>query len=157
MRNQMPQRSSPLLFAVTFLTAGFFAPIWVYLMNRDIQKVAGSHFPYLGSVALTASAYPVLFAVHAYAVNAGLPLIAIIAVRAPLVVAWLALGWLFFGGIVAVGRYLRKEGVDVPGGVTLILLLSVVFLSLALLQRGLNAVASRNRSARATTAGLPNA
>ena len=157
MRNELPQRNSPLLFGLTFLTAGFFAFVWVYLMNRDVRRIDSSHFPNLGRISLIALFYAVALAAHAYVIDAGLSFSVILAVRVAIAMSWLALVWLFFGGIVAVGRYVRTKGVQVPGSVALVALTFIFVFSLPLLQRALNTVASRNVQTRVAPNVVPNA
>jgi hypothetical protein len=157
MRDQLPQRGAPLFFALTWLTVGFFAPVWVYVMNRDIQQVDASHTPNLNRMALFAFPYPIFLAAHAYVVNEGLPLFVIYSVRAAVLSSWVALVCLLFGGILAVAQYVRKKGVQLPGNVALLLLTFVLALSLPLLQRRLNAVASRNGTSRIAPSVVPNA
>jgi len=156
MRDQLPQRNSPLLFGLTFLSAGLFAPVWVYLMNRDIQKVDASHFPHLNQLALLSSLYPVSLGLHAYATDQGLSSPWIFAVWVAILASWLALVWFFFGGLLAVARYVRKKGAEIPDNVALILLTAVLAFSLPLLQRSLNAV-SLNASPRAAPSFVPDA
>jgi len=152
----MRQRNSWLFFALTLLTAGLFGPIWIYLMNRDIQKVDPRQFPNLDRIAIVALIYPLLLGAHSYATAEGVSLPVIIALRAVIVMSWLALLWLFFGGIVAVARYVRRE-VEVPGDIAFLLLTFVLFVSLPILQRSLNALAPSDTRTESTRRVVPDA
>jgi hypothetical protein len=83
-------------------------------MNRDIQRTDPSHFPLLRWLALIGLIYPFALMGHGYAASEGLSFPGILAIRAVAVVSWLALVWFWFGGIIAVGRYLRNSGAEVP-------------------------------------------
>jgi hypothetical protein len=144
MRRNLLQRSSPLFFGLSFLTGGFFAPVWVYLMNRDIQKVHHSHFPSLGPIALIALLYPLAWVGQYYAIEHGASSVMLFVIRVPVAITWLALVWVTFGGVVAVGNYVRREGGQVPGSIALVVLVFVFFVSLPLLQRALNDIALRD-------------
>jgi hypothetical protein len=157
MRNELTQRNSLLLFGLIFLTAGLCAPVWVYLMNRDVQRVDSSQFPNLGRITLIALLYPVSLTAHGYVIDAGLSFSVILVVRLAIAISWLALVWLFFGGIVAVGRYVRAKGVQVPGTFALVALTFIFVFSLPLLQRALNTVASRKVPMRVASNVVPNA
>jgi hypothetical protein len=157
MRNHLPHRGAPLYFALTFLTSGFFGLVWIFLMNRDIQQVHASHAPNLNRVALFAVLYPVSLGVHEYAVNSGLAIWVVFAIRAVILLSSLAVVWLIFGGILSVARYLREQRVEIPGNVVLILLTFFFFFSLALLQRRINALASRNRQSGVIPSVVPDA
>ena len=141
MRSNLPQRNSPLFLALSFLTAGFFAPVWIYLMNRDVQKADEARFPTLGPVGLVALLYPLAWVAHLYAVTHGFSSPMIFLSQVPFAITWLALVWITFGGVVAVGNYVRREGGQVPGSIALVVLVFVFFVSLPLLQRALNRIA----------------
>ena len=61
-------------------------------MSRDIQKVDGSHSPNLNRVALLALVYPLSLGADRYAVLEGLSNSVLFAIRAVVLVSWLAAG-----------------------------------------------------------------
>jgi len=156
MRN-VPHRGAPLYFALTFLTSGFFGLVWVYLMNRDIQGVSPSHTPNLRRIALLAFFYPVSVTAYMYADSHGASSVVLYAIRAVVLVSWVGVVWLLFGGLLSVARYLREQREQLPGNVALVVLTFVFFLSLPLLQRRLNLLALRNREGSVTPNAVPNA
>ena len=140
-----------LRYVLFLLTGGLFGPVWVYLMNRDIQLVEPAHFPGLkrfGTAMLIAFTlhvgFFVYFAIEFYVTreqirigtfegNLGWP------VAFPIVMlnAIFFIGcWVY--GLLATARFVRSARVPLPGNAALFFLLLAYGASLALVQIRLN-------------------
>ena len=145
------QRGVFLHYVLFWLTGGLFGPVWVYLMNRDIQLVEPAHFPGLkrfGAAMLIAFTlhvgFFIYFAIEFYATreqirigtfegNLGPP----VALPIAMLNAIFFIGcWVY--GLLATARFVRSARVPLPGNVALFFLLLVHGISLPLVQVRLN-------------------
>lgn len=159
MRQALQERNAVVYYVLTLVTALHFAFVWVYLMNRDIQRIDASHMPSLqrwGATCLVS--YGVYWSAFIYLAlgafeaiergRAGLP-IPVWPSPPVFVVGMLAailLLWFLFRGLFAVVGYLRNTGARLPRNWVLVLLTVAYGVTLLLVQRSLNDSTTSQRS-----------